>query len=1375
MSKTVTFIDSRLANQAVLTSIIPADSLVFTLEAATNGVQQMAQALSDMRGVEAIHLISHGSQGTLSLGATTLDGNNLLAHSSMLQAIGSSLTPTGDILLYGCEVAAGDSGAAFIKHLAQLTGADIAASDDISGATALGGNAILEQHVGIINNNTINVSRLSTVLATVNGTEQNDLLEGSSSGDTLLGGAGADTIYGQGGADRIEGGDEDGDAFGDNLYGGPGNDIILGGAGNDYLQGEGGRDSVYGGDGHDWLGVTPRTGNDLLEGGAGNDTFSLWVYDENAAVTISVLGGEGDDQINAYCAAWAGGDDIIVATGGTGRDTYKFSSGDGSFNLFITDFQTGDAGDNIDISELINNSVSLYRGYSGGNPFSAANGYLRFTQEGADTLLQYDEDGASGEDRTWHTAATLKNVNLADITANNVSELPPDGSEVLGIEMIGSEGDDTLVGSYFNDTLIGSSGRDSINGSGGADWIGGGDEAGEWLGDYIDGGAGNDTIWGNEGNDYLSGDSGDDSLEGGNGNDTLMVNHGASGNDTLNAGAGDDTLNIWVHDNKLAQTITADGGEGNDTFSLSVTNYGMSALDDQIIVTGSAGRDTYKFFMAWGANSITVTDFAAGADGDFLDVNTLLNYSAEENRGYTAGNPFSAENGYLRFIQSGTDALLQYDADGVQGLSNSWTTAITLQHTDITKITRENFINNIDPTGATLDGLAITGSDSDETLTGGSFNDTLLGGSGVDLINGNGGDDWLEGGDEPFGWVGDNIFGGAGNDTLLGGSGNDQLNGNVGNDSVDGGAGDDYFDIQGGAGQDTVLGGAGNDTFNTWVYDYSGTQTVYINAGDGDDQINFSVANWSGEDEAVTVVGGSGVDTYKFLSGGNAYNIFVNDFTTGIGGDYIDVSVLLDYSSEEQRGYADGNPMSLQNGYLRLIQQGEDTLLQYDEDGAVRTQFTWHTALTLHNVNAANIGAYNFRPINIVGTNGDDTLEGSLGVDTLKGGLGNDVLNGGWGNDSMSGGLGNDTYYVDDVLDMTKESAKQGIDTVVADIDFMLGKNIENLQLDENAREGTGNALNNTITGNVASNKLEGGEGNDTLNGGGGSDTLSGGIGNDRLLAGAGNDVFVANDAGRDQYNGGAGKDTVNYESATQTVTVNLASGTASSLKGSIDKLISIEDVIGGSGNDEITGNAANNILNGGAGDDSLAGGAGNDIYIIDTAADFIKEVANKGIDTVQSSVSFTLGQYIENLTLAGSSALSATGNDAANLLVGNVADNTLTGGLGQDVLTGGSGADCFVFTALADSGVTSKTQDIIRDFSVGSDLIDLAALDADSQVVGNQSFVGFIDSNAMFSAAGQLKIKENVLYANVDSDSLAEFSVKLTGISVLTMNDILA
>ena len=104
------------------------------LDTGTDGVWQLANALAGESGLAAIHIFSHGSVGSLFLGAAVLNQASLPGYSEALAQIGGALSDTGDLLLYGCDVAQGDVGQAFIEQLAGVTGADVAAADDLTGA-----------------------------------------------------------------------------------------------------------------------------------------------------------------------------------------------------------------------------------------------------------------------------------------------------------------------------------------------------------------------------------------------------------------------------------------------------------------------------------------------------------------------------------------------------------------------------------------------------------------------------------------------------------------------------------------------------------------------------------------------------------------------------------------------------------------------------------------------------------------------------------------------------------------------------------------------------------------------------------------------------------------------------------------------------------------------------------------------------------------------------------------------------------------------------------------------------------------------------------------------------------------------------------------
>jgi Ca2+-binding RTX toxin-like protein len=212
------------------------------------------------------------------------------------------------------------------------------------------------------------------------------------------------------------------------------------------------------------------------------------------------------------------------------------------------------------------------------------------------------------------------------------------------------------------------------------------------------------------------------------------------------------------------------------------------------------------------------------------------------------------------------------------------------------------------------------------------------------------------------------------------------------------------------------------------------------------------------------------------------------------------------------------------------------------------------------------------------------------------------------------------------------------------------------------------------INGTSAANTLTGTAGNDNINGLGGNDIIDGLDGNDVIDGGTGNDTM----------RGGLGDDTYTVDSTTDVVTENASAGTDTvkttvtlTLATNVENLILLgTGNINGTGNtlaNVLIGNAGNNTLSGGTGADQMRGGAGNDIYTVDNVGDTVTENVNEGTDLVNSTVTFTIGANIENITLTGSAAINATGN---------ALNNTLTGTSGVNVLTGGQGNDNYFVTA---------------------------------------------------------------------------------------------
>ena len=164
----VVFIDGQVGNKQQLIDGLKPGTEVVGLDSNKDGLQQIADYLKDRSDINAIHIISHGDTGKVQLGNGWLDNNNLAAHGETLASIGKALSADGDILLYGCTVGANGQGQDFIQALAAKTGADVAASDDATGAASRGGDWVLERQVGSVETTALQFGTYSGLLA--NGT-----------------------------------------------------------------------------------------------------------------------------------------------------------------------------------------------------------------------------------------------------------------------------------------------------------------------------------------------------------------------------------------------------------------------------------------------------------------------------------------------------------------------------------------------------------------------------------------------------------------------------------------------------------------------------------------------------------------------------------------------------------------------------------------------------------------------------------------------------------------------------------------------------------------------------------------------------------------------------------------------------------------------------------------------------------------------------------------------------------------------------------------------------------------------------------------------------------------------------------------------------
>ena len=138
-------VDDLLAGQSAERNID-----IFYLDSSLDGIEQISNVLSGYHNLDTVHIISHGSQQGLQLGSTSLQLDTLAQYAPAIEGWGTSLEAQGDLLLYGCDLAGSDEGVALINALSQLTGVDVAASDDLTGNAHLGGDWELEYHTGNI-------------------------------------------------------------------------------------------------------------------------------------------------------------------------------------------------------------------------------------------------------------------------------------------------------------------------------------------------------------------------------------------------------------------------------------------------------------------------------------------------------------------------------------------------------------------------------------------------------------------------------------------------------------------------------------------------------------------------------------------------------------------------------------------------------------------------------------------------------------------------------------------------------------------------------------------------------------------------------------------------------------------------------------------------------------------------------------------------------------------------------------------------------------------------------------------------------------------------------------------------------------------------
>ena len=486
-----------------------------------------------------------------------------------------------------------------------------------------------------------------------------------------------------------------------------------------------------------------------------------------------------------------------------------------------------------------------------------------------------------------------------------------------------------------------------------------------------------------------------------------------------------------------------------------------------------------------------------------------------------------------------------------------------------------------------------------------------------------------------------------------------------------------------------------------------------------------------------------------------------------------------------------GTIANINNALATLNYKGNSNVFGFGADTislTVNDQGNTGSGGSLSDSKAIALNIYNTQ----IGTNGNDIFAATPYPDEILAGGGNDrvladvfnlqqsdILDGGTGIDQLVVFGGTSSKNLS--LNITDSGAN-----LLTGLNGLSGTTINNFE-----RFDFSNFLGNlTATGSSQSDEIFGGFGNDILNGGAGNDNLKGGVGNDLYIVDSTGDIVTElNNEGTDTI-----RSSVNWTLGNNFENLTLTGSAISGTGNSLDNII-----IGNDANNILNGGDGNDILDGGLGADILIGGSGNDTFIVDNINDTISN--SSGIDTVRSSINWTLGSTLENLTLTGTGNINGTGNSLKNVIVGNTGDNTLDGGNNADILMGGAGNDTYIVdntndlvTELANDGTDTIRSSVTHTLAVnvenltltGNSSINGTGNDLNNIIVGNNgnnSLTGGFGSDILVGGDGNDALflglndgaTDKVVYNLGDgSDSVNQF-LRGVGGDILQFNDIAA